>query len=353
MAMAGLAMLGVSTALACVICVPYPNATHADALLASEVVVLAREDPAKPFMLAVTEVLKGSAGDVSTGVFLPSATRRRLKARPADGIIVVQRGKIGEWERLSYATPAYQAFVHDILAATDDWRGDRGQHLRFSFFADRLNDRDYEIRQQAFLEVGRAPYNWIKGVARSVPLEQVRMVLANWQLVEWHSLYILMLAQSNEDVDRAYIRKNFESAAHHGTTTNLSAWATAYFETHPDVAIERIEHLYFKSDKRKLLELEEILRALSVLTEADHPLLRGGTARLRWRISGAYASLLERHPAMAGWVARDLLRWRRKALVEPLTKLRRDHAQLDPGSALAVGMYLGQAAHFPLLTPPE
>ncbi|MGI9512367.1 MAG: hypothetical protein ACR2OL_05655, partial [Anderseniella sp.] len=71
------------------------------------------------------------------------------------------------------------------------------------------------------------------------------------------------------------------------------------------------------------------------------------------RISNAYKSLLEHHPKMAGWVARDLMRWRRKALVERLKELRRDTATLDPASALAVDMYLGQAARFSALAPSQ
>ena len=45
LAIGGLATVFGQAALACVICLPYPKATHADALMASEVVVLAREDP--------------------------------------------------------------------------------------------------------------------------------------------------------------------------------------------------------------------------------------------------------------------------------------------------------------------
>jgi len=353
MAILGLTMLATSATLACVVCIPYPESTHADDLLASNVVVLAREDPAKPFSLSIVEVLKGSNADVSTRVFLPSQIRRKLKLNPTDSIVLVQRQHTSNWEWVSYAAPAYQVFVREILANETEWRRDRGQKLRFAFFTERLNDEHPAIRQQAFLEIGREPYAWIKRAARKVPIEQVRAMLANWRLIEWHSLYILMLGQSKIEGDRAYIRKNFESAARYGSITNLSAWATAYFETHPVVAIETINERYFKNEKRTRAELEEILRALSVVTEANNPLLFRRKTELRWRISNAYKSLLEYHPKMAGWVARDLMRWRRKALVEKLKELRRDKAELDPASALAVDMYLGQAARFSALAPSQ
>ena len=353
LAIMGLTMLATSTTLACVICIPYPESTHADDLLESNVVVLAREDPAQPFSLVIVEVLKGSIGDVSTGVFLPSQIRRKLTLNSTDGIVLVQRRPTASWERVSYATPAYQAFVQEILANETVWRGNGGQQLRFTFFTERLNDKHPAIRQQAFLEIGRAPYSWIKRAARKVPVEQVRATLANWRLVEWHSLYILMLGQSKEEGDRAYIAKNFESAARYGTTRNLSAWATAYIETHPSEAIEAINERYFKNEERTRAELEEILRALSVVADADNPFLIRRKDELRLRISSAYKSLLEYHPKMAGWVARELMRWRRKALVERLKELHRDKASLDSASALAVDMYLAQAARFSGLAPSE
>jgi hypothetical protein len=63
------AVLPATVATACVICIPYPESTNAVALLERKIVVLAREDPAKPFFLEIVEVLKGSSGDTSTGVF--------------------------------------------------------------------------------------------------------------------------------------------------------------------------------------------------------------------------------------------------------------------------------------------
>lgn len=341
------AVLGASETRACVVCVPYPKVTHADTLLASENVVLAREDPARPFTLAVVEVLKGSIGDDSTGVFLPSVNRRQLKLNAADGIVLVQRD--GAWERLTYASPEYKAFIGEILAHAVNWRGDSGARSRFDYFASRLNDEHAGIRRQAYLEVGRAPYDWIKTVALEVPVERLRANLADYRFIEWHRLYILMLGQSKEDRDRAYIREKFERAAHYRSTINLSAWATAYVEAYPAVAIDRIENWYFKDAERTRAELEEILRAFSVLTNSDRLLVSQRTAELRRRLAGAYASLLEHHPGMSGWVANDLRRWERRVLVERLKEIRRNKIALDPASAFAVDSYLKLAAGFAAL----
>lgn len=342
-------VLGASETRACVICFPYPKLTHADTLLASKVVVLAREDPARPFTLAVVEVLKGSVDHGSTGVFLPSVDRRRLALNPADGVVLVQREDVWEW--LTYAKPEYKSFMREILAHALEWRGDSGTVSRFDFFASRLNDTYADIREQAYLEVGRAPYDQIKTVAPSVPMERVRTTLANVRLIEWHRLYILILGQSSEERDRVYVRKRFENAAHHRFATNLSAWATAHVEVDPAVAIEQIEDWYFKDPERTRVELEEILQAFSVLTTSDRLLVPQRTAELRRRIAGAYASLLEHHPEMSGWVANDLRRWERQALIERLREVRRNKIALDPASAFAVDNYLSLAAGFDALEP--
>jgi len=342
----GLAMLDAPPAHACVICVPYPTTTHADVLLGSEAVALAREDPARPYHLAVVEVLTGSGGDASTGVFLPSTIRRMLAFNPADAVVLVRRKGATTWEWLSYAKPAYQEMIREILAQARDWTGERGQRRRFAFFAARLNDANAVIREQAYLEVGRAPYDWIKSAAPKVPLERVRAVLSDWRLVEWHSLYILMLGQSDVATDQAYIRHGFETAARHRLTTNLSAWTTAYLETASADSFDRLEALYFANAGRSREELEQVLQALSVLANQDAVATRPRTAALRRRIAGGYAILLEHHPQMAGWVAGDLMRWRRRVLVDELADIRQGPVALEAASALAVDSYLALAPQF-------
>ena len=146
--------------------------------------------------------------------------------------------------------------------------------------------------------------------------------------------------------DRNYIRKQFESAARFQQTTNLAAWTTAYIETNPDEAIRQIEQLYFRSKFREQEELVAVLRAISVSTGAENLFQIGRDVDLRLKVLTAYHSLLDQHPSMAGWVARDLLRWRRKALVQKLESLRREGDVLDPASANAVDMYLSEADEF-------
>jgi len=345
-----LIFLGISTSLACVVCIPYPKSTLADKLVAGHVIALAREDPDKPFSLAILKILRGTTDNLSASVFLPTTPRRKLKQNPEDRIVLIKHQASSKWQWLRYVTPVQLNFFREILAREENWRGNRGKAMRFRYFTKHLNDSDRLIREQAFLEVGRAPYSWIKTAARRVPIEMVRNTLANWKLIEFHSLYILMLAQSNDSNDKAYIRRNFERAARFATVRNLSAWTTAFVETHPVESAEMIDELYFQNRNRSLKELEEVLKAISIVTTVEHPLLVRRKAKLRRSMVKAYASLLDNYPSLAGWVARDLTHWRKKAFVARFREIRSNDKLLDPASVFAVDLYLRQLSDYAKLS---
>ena len=344
--MTGVMMLVPSAVEACVICVPYPKTTHADLLINSETVVTARENPDKPYTFRTVEILRGAIDDPAIDVLLDSATRRKLNLNTQHVVVLARKNGKAEWKRVSYANREYQTFIRTILQYADSWQTTAGYKRRVEFFSGHLTHPDQTIREQAYLEIGRAPYSWIKAVAGTVPRRQIRAFLADWRLMEWHSLYILMLGQSQHPDDRAYLQDRFHSAARYHNTTNLSAWATAFVETHPETGIDEIENLYFGNADRADDELEEVLKALSVLgSEGD----AGGQPRLvdlRHRIAKSYATLLDRHPHMAGWVAKDLTIWQRKALVERLAEAVESKLVYDPSSVFSVKYYLSQASRF-------
>ena len=55
----GLSMGATERARACQVCYPFPKKSVADHLIESEALVLAREDPKRPYHFASIEVLKG------------------------------------------------------------------------------------------------------------------------------------------------------------------------------------------------------------------------------------------------------------------------------------------------------
>ena len=334
---------------ACVICVPYPKDTHADSLLESDTIVIAREDPAEPFSFAIIKVLKGATNDQPIELFLNSQTRRRLNLNPDDVVVLYRRNAESQWSWLAYADIEYQRIISIVLANADGWRVKNGSQERVAFFARLLTSSHPTIREQAYLEVGRVPYTWIKQIADAVPREEMRRFLADWRLIEWHRLYILMLGNSGHPEDRAYIREQFESAARFGLSRRLSAWTVAFVESHPETAIEEIEKLYFRRAGRKSVELEAVMQGLSVLTADAGVLVGPRVANYRRRVTRSYAALIDRYPEMAGFVARDLTTWKRRALVDRLSRVALNRKILDPGSEWALDYYLSVANRFPSL----
>jgi hypothetical protein len=334
---------------ACQICVPYPKTTIADLLMKADAVVMARENPEKQYFFYTVEILKGTVDEDEFEAFVNSATRRKLKQNPEDAVVFVRQNGEGAWTFITYADTHYKYFIRAIIKNAADWGRLRDSKQRINFFAEKLSDNHAIIREQAYLEVGRAPYASIKRIANTVPREQIRQFLNNWRLVEWHNLFILMLGQSRHPDDRTYIRDKMETAARFGLTNNLSAWATAYIEAFPATGLEEISSLYFETGGRTTQELEQICTTLSVLgSEAS---VREGSKIVdrRRRIINSYAILLDHHPKMAEWVAKDLTAWRIQALVDQLTAIR-DHPSMPSiGAILTLDYYLSAAQNFPKL----
>ena len=329
------------------ICFPYPKTTLADTLLQSKTVIMARERADKPYTFYTVEVLKGSkdGGDISA--FISTTARRKLKQNSDDVVVFRQQYWGPGWLYAAYADTEYQKFIRSIIGQSSHWQTFGGDTKRIDFFAKRLNHRHQGISEQAYLEVGRAPYASIKRISGSVPRRQIREFLNNWQLVEWHNLYILMLGQSRHPDDIAYIRHKLEASAEYGFKTNLSAWVTAFIETNPETGVEEIENFYFSNKNRTPDELQEVCKGLSVLGSEGGLRAVPGLVERRQRIVASYGTLLENHPLMAGPVAKDLTVWQIRALVEPLTQIQESESALTPDAKFAITHYLSIARRFP------
>ena len=339
-------MMSAAPAVSCAICVPYPKTTLADILINADSVVMARENPEKPYFFTPVEILKGAADEADFKAFIDSSSRRKLRLNSEHVAIFLHRGAETGWEYVAYADTEYQDFIRTIVKRSGGWQESKKENDRIAFFAKQLNHDHRYIREQAYLEVGRAPYSSIKVIAGSVPRDRIRGFLANWRLIEWHSLYILMLGQSRHPNDIAYIRQKLEGAARFGFQTNLSAWVTAFIEAYPDTGIEEIAALYFKKDDRTIEELEEVCTGLSVLGSERSISAGPGIVNRRRRIVNSYAVLLNHHPIMADWVAKDLTAWRIQALVDQLAEIRERELKHASGSMFAVDYYLSVATNF-------
>lgn len=275
-------------------------------------------------------------------------TRKTLSSSPAAAM-----GSIV----FAYGTPEVQRLIDAALANSAYWQTAKGREEKYRFFLQFLGDSDQMIRDQAYLEVSRAPHRLLKGLAPEVDRGTIHGFLANWQYVEWHPLYILLLGQSEHPDDRDYIAREFNSLAKHGLTTNLAAWTTAFVESQTvnaeqtRKAIARLSELYFASSDRSHEELEEVLKGLSVLGITDNTTLIDRETyekmkTLRRSLLEGYRLLLENHPPLAGAVARHLANWRINALTDQLRAISEREVRIDEGSKLAIESYLAMSSGF-------
>lgn len=290
----------------CQICVPFPKKSVVDFLIESDTVILAREDPDRPFHLRTIEVLKGMPGDEQIDLFVDSTSRRLLAIYPERSVVVVKHKEKGEskWRRIGLTDKDLDPLLREILDSADAW--EQAPDKRFEFFAQLLGHKNSQISTAAHLEVGRAPYAEIKrlGATQPPPLsrEAIRTFLDNPRYIEWHALYLLLLSQSSEPEDRGYLLESWQSTVRFGTTIRLAALATVAIEIEGGKAIKLIESEYFHNASREIDELKEVFKALSVHGN-------GGRTKLRAQIANAYAILLAQHPTMAPAVVKDLVAW--------------------------------------------
>jgi hypothetical protein len=80
----------------------------------------------------------------------------------------------------------------------------------------------------------------------------------------------------------------------------------------------------------------EAMKALAVHASDGH-------THLRDRIAASYGVLLDVHPAMASYVAKDLLAWQRWDFTGVLSKILEAQANDDPLGAYMIELYVSQA----------
>jgi hypothetical protein len=163
----------------------------------------------------------------------------------------------------------------------------------------------------------------------------VHRFLADPQYLEWHALYILLLGVDAKADEKKAIRATMASRAQSNLTLNLSAWATALIEIDGEKAIDWLETVYLGAPDRDPDVVLEIVKALSV---------QGARKRsgLRRRIAESYGLLIQTHPSLAGWAARDLATWRDWRFAREIAAVRESRLMMDGATAYAIDYYIGE-----------
>ena len=289
---------------ACTICIGMPERSDADYVTEGHCVVLAREDPDRPFAFAPVEVVKGQFCGREIDLLIDSLTRRRLRADQHQHVVLVQEKKSGVWRSLGIASKEFEGLLRQMLVRASIWETEENRSSRVDFFLPLFGHPDPQIYQLAYLEISRAPYRVIRRLGRITPRERYAERLENSTYLQWRPLAILLLAQSQSDRDKQYIRDSLQSAQRLKLSTNLAAWASAAIEIDGREAVDNLEEEYFRRASRSHEEIREVFKAFSLHGAED-------THQLRDRIVAAYQILLDTHPAMGELVTRDMHIWDR------------------------------------------
>lgn len=328
--------MAVGNAAACQICVPLPTETLADRLLESDTVVLAREDPRRPYHYAAVETLKGDPGITAIDVFMNTPARRQLAGRPTSAMLLARHSKSGEWRTLGISDNDYERVARRILSFEDRWTpGETNNGERLHEFAPLLGDQDLRLHELAYLEIGRAPYKLIKSISVGVSLKRVRAMLGDPRYLEWRGLDVLLLGFSDVQKDRDRVVTEVQERQSRAITVNLDAWATAYIEIQGADAIDQIAEWYFRDATRTHDELRHIIRAFSVHASNE--------SKFRAPVIAAYRDLIGAHPHAAPDITRDLMAWRAWDLAPELQRLEPRISEHDPLGAYVVKLYLQRA----------
>lgn len=287
---------------ACPVCAPLPKSTKADRLIESQQVVFARLHPDRPFSYRVVEVLKGASAVADLDCFADSVTRHRLSASPHDVVVLVRADDAAAWHSLGVADREYQQIVQRILVQAAEWSGRGGIQKRHEYFRTLFGHPNRAIFELAYLELGRAPYETIQELGKTLSREELTPVLTRREYIEWRSLAILLLAQQSDSGSRDMITKSFDSCQRYALTKNLAAWTTAWLEISDQQAVEQIETLYLKDADRKDAEIRAVLTALLIHGSQDD-------SQRKPRIVALFRTAWHHHPAAVRQLVRESADW--------------------------------------------
>ena len=333
LACAAALVLAAGPAAACLVCFELPERTIADRVIEADAVVLAREDPGRPFSYAPIATLKGASAGLPIASLVDSTTRRRLAADPGAAVLFARDAE--GWSRLADADAEMGEMTRAILAAAPAWDTEADHALRFAFFADRHDAANPTIRQLALAEISRSPYALIRGMTPRLTRSEIARVLRDPKWAEWAPIHILFLGLSDDPADHAFVRRVFDAFTTR-SGPHLAAWATALAEIDGPPAVERLRARFFDAPGNDPEALRAIVTAFATLAEGGDPALRPG-------IDAAFRGLASGPPALAGEVARHLAWAQDFSQAATFADLLASGAIDDPAAEFVISVYLEAA----------
>jgi hypothetical protein len=320
--------------LACLVCITLPERTIADRVIEAETVVLAREDPARPFSYAPVEPLKGDVSADPIPFLVDSTMRRRLTADRDATVLFVREAE--SWVQLAYVDAPVRAMLDQILAAAPAWEAEPDHAQRFTFFADLHDHANDTIRLLALAEISRAPYAQIRSMTPRLSRPQIARILRDPKWAEWAPVHILFLGLSDDPEDHAFVRRMTRVAAERGIQSNLGAWATALVEIDGLPAIDWLRTAYLEDPSRAVEALRAVIDALATL-------LDGGDPDLQPAIAAVLRDLPRRRPDLAPEAAVQLAALGDWSQAETFSDILESGAVPSPAAEFVIMAYLEAA----------
>ncbi|MBU3030699.1 hypothetical protein [Paracoccus marinaquae] len=203
---------------------------------------------------------------------------------------------------------------------------------RLRLIAPHLDSGAPEIEAWAHGELSRAPYAAIRELGEAFSPADLMSRIAAEAHPGHRVAFILMLGATGDDQASAWVDDALlgEMA---GDASQLSALLAARLDLRGADVVDWIGTHYLLDRRRGPAEIEAALLALSVHGDI-------GTVIPRARIVSTLRDFVRERPAMAGFVAPDLIRWQEWGATEDYVNLLNDEAIADPAGEFAAVSYV-------------
>jgi hypothetical protein len=266
-----------------------------------------------------------------------SQARSALAINPTYTMVLARAPTDRKWNALGVSrNDSFETTIRKILKRESWTRLNSTNPDRIREFAKLLGHPDRRLHELAYLEVGRAPYSLIKEVSPLISIETMRATLDNFQYAEWHSLAILILGQSDSEIDRGRVLSQLDMSHRHGFSRNLAAWASALIEMDGVNGLHRLQSLFIEDGKASEEQINQLILALSTHGNAN--------ADLRDPIADAYGRLIRSNPETAPRFVLDLIAWERWEFVDQYRKYKQGMDPDDPLGNYTINLYLSTAS---------
>ena len=330
---------GAGQAAACAICLSAVSVTLAEQIDATDRAVLAVPDAGGVRVLAVVK------GDGVPGAVIPADALVPAPPMPEAGraLLLLHNAFADTWKPVGAVRPENAGWLRAIAGAPP-LEGDAEHTVaagpaldaRLALAAPRFEDADGVVAEIAGDQVARAPYAALAPFAATLDPATLRAFVAAPGTGARRPSYILLLGLAGSGGDAATIDDRLAIGRRRQDATDLAALLAADMELRGPGRLPWVETTYLNDRRRALPEVEAALAALQVQGEAGVTIPRAAVVEV-------FRRFIRARPAMAGFVAPELIHWQAWAATPDYAALVEAGVVTDPAEEFAILAYLRQS----------